>query len=325
MPATLHTSAIKVKLPFLKRLAIPVWTADSGQPGPVLLITAAQHGNEVHGSAAMAEFLEHHLKDLSAGIVIGVPFANLPALRGHRPHVGMRAGQAYEDDRGRNMNRLWPGKARGTTPARIARALYDTLSSGVTHVLDLHAWQKHAAPAILLQGLPGHRELAAKLGVQFVELRPMSADTLVGRFCTDGKTGMTYECSGQYDVDPVQVQAAVDVIRRFAAAIGMIDAPPQAPQPPLFSDKTTSHAVLAPAAGLFIKESLALGTAVEKDQPLGRILLEKDLQQRIVRAPVSGYLKLLGVSRPRCDVDMGAHHPFVARKDLLATLVRPQP
>ena len=69
---------------------------------------------------------------------------------------------------------------------------------------------------------------------------------------------------------------------------------------------------------------LALGAAIEKDQPLGSLLQERNLDLQVIRAPAAGYLKVLGPRRPRCDVDPAGHHPYVARRDALATVVQPR-
>ena len=321
--SNISISKITIKRSFFRKLLIPVWTIDSGKPGPVLLVTAAQHGNEVQGSAAIYRFINEHAESVTSGKVIAVPFCNLPAIRKHRPHVKMRVGQEYGDDRGHNMNRTWSGDKKGNSTKRIATAIYEECGRTATHLLDLHAWQKHNAPAILLHGVPKHRELAQKLGVQFIDMRPVSEDTLAGKFCTSMRMGITYESAGQYSLDEEQVSLALNVIRNMVYAIGMSseEVKTKGSAPVIFSDRSTAHEVLAPVAGLLMREPLKLGEAVSKDQPLGIILSDSSLETTIIRAPVDGYLKLFGVSRPDCDVDMASFHPFVNRQDRLAIIV----
>ncbi len=322
-------SKITIKRSFFKKLSLPVWTIDSGKPGPILLVTAAQHGNEVQGAVAIYRFINEYSPSVTVGKVIAVPFCNIPAVRQHRPHLNMRCGQPYGDDRGHNMNRNWGGDEKKNSTGRIAIAIYETCGKEATHVLDLHCWQKHNSPAILLHGVPKHRELAEKLGVQFIEMRPISEKTLAGKFCTDGRIGITYEAAGQYDIDDEQVELALNVIRNMAYEIGISGVgegecgrkPETGSQRPvIFSDKSTVQEIVAPVAGLFIPEALKLGQAVVEDQVLGVILSDTDLESVVIRAPVAGYLKRFGVSRSDCDVDMGAFHPYVSRRDLLAVI-----
>ena len=51
MAARVQSRRIRVELKSRRRATIPAWVLDSGWPGPDLLKTAAQHRNEVQGSA----------------------------------------------------------------------------------------------------------------------------------------------------------------------------------------------------------------------------------------------------------------------------------
>ena len=315
-------NTITIKKAFFRKLSIPFWTIDSEKDGPTLLITAAQHGNEVQGSVAISRFVNEYAETITAGKVIAVPFCNIPAIRQHRPHINMRVGQAYEKNRGHNMNRLWSESGQNNSTKRIATAIYENCGKQATHLLDLHCWQKNNAPAILLHGVPKHRELAEKLGVQFIDMRPLSEKTLAGKFCTDGRIGITYECSGQYAIYPQQVESILNVIRNMVYAIGISGEKPvmNNSQPVIFSDKSNTQEIIAPVAGLFIPEPLKLGEAVTEDQLLGVILSDSNLEPTEIRTPVAGYLKRFGVSRPKCDVDMASFHPYVNRRDILAVI-----
>jgi predicted deacylase len=223
------------------------------------------------------------------------------------------------------MNRAWPGRPNGHAMQRIAHALYAAFGPHATHAVDLHCWEKHAAPAILLHDLPGLRELARRLGHRFVDMRPVSEKTLVGQLCAAGRTGLTYECAGQYTVDEAQVQGALRVVVNLARLIGLLPGEPDPPDGPvLFSDETASAKVTAPCAGLFVKAPLPLGGRVDAGAVLGHLLTEHDLASLEVRAPAAGYLKTFGVGRPNCDVALPGHHPYVAKGELLATLVWPR-
>ena len=165
-----------------------------------MLLTAAQHGNEVQGSEVIRRFVEIASDRGIKGKVCAVPFANLPAVRDRRPHIRMKPEQAYGDDRGHNMNRTWPGRKSGNDTARVSYAIYQAFGDEATHVVDFHCWEKHAAPAVLIRDVPGLRELAGQLGHRFVQVCPPSDHTLGGYFCATGRVGVTYEFSEQYTV-----------------------------------------------------------------------------------------------------------------------------
>ena len=95
MNATLRKRRLKAALRNGKQAAIPAWVLDSGKPGPVLLLVAAQHGNEVQGVEAMRRFVAMAEEKMSCGKVFAVPFANPPALVTRRPHIGLKPEQPY--------------------------------------------------------------------------------------------------------------------------------------------------------------------------------------------------------------------------------------
>ena len=233
----------------------------------------------------------------------------------------MSPEQAYDDDRGYNMNRTWPGRATGKEVERLSHAIYRAVGEEATHVLDLHCWEKHAAPGLLVHEAPGVRAVARELGVRFVHVRTPSTNTLSGYFHSTNRMGMTYECSGQYILRPEQVEAALGVIVCMARAIGLLDDDNRAlTGPVLFSDESRCVDVRARQSGLFVKSRLDLCQPVEKGARLGSILSDTDLRDHPVTAPRAGYLQGLGVARPKCDVSMTGHHPFVEKGDTVARI-----
>jgi len=306
-----------------KKVAIPAWVVDSGRPGPVFLLTAAQHGNEVQGCEAMRRFVDMAREDIKAGKVIAVPFANPPALWRRRPHINLKPEQPYDDDRGHNMNRTWPGRKKGNDTARVSFAVYQAFAREATHVLDLHCWSRYGAPAVLIRNAPGVRDLATKLGHRFVRICQPNSFTLSGMFCAGGRIGVTYEFAGQYLVNENQVKQGLRVIVNMARAIGVLPGRLlKGYAPVLFSDQTTQRTVTAPCTGLFVESGLKLCAAIRKGQALGHILSDTTLKRREIVAPVSGYLRGYGANRPCCDVALPSQHPYVSKGDTLAIIER---
>ena len=320
--ASITTEYILLKRIFRKSLQNPVWIIDSGIPGPILLVTAAQHGNEIQGSAAIYRFINEFADTVVSGKIILIPFCNLPAIRKHRPHLHMKACCPYGDDRGHNMNRQWGNEKDKNSTSRLATAIFNAYGQDVKYVLDIHCWQKNKAPAILLHALPGHRKVAAQLGVQFIEMRPVSVKTLAGRIGTDGGIGITYECSGQYEINHKQVSLALNVIRNMAFIAGVSNhSSDTKKEKTIFSDESTLYTVSATCPGLFIHNTTLLpGMKVAKEQVLGIILKEDTLESIPILSPATGYLCRYGVSRPNCDVDIASFHAFVQKRNILAEI-----
>lgn len=322
MAPVLKTRRIEAELRSKDKVAIPSWVVDSGKAGPCLLVVAAQHGNEVQGSETIRRFVDIAREKLRCGKVFAVPFVNVPAMHDRRPHIRMRPEQPYGQDRGHNMNRWWPGKRSGNDSARIPYAVYQAFGAEATHVLDLHCWEKHAAPAVLVRDVPGVRGLAGKLGHRFVDVRPPADFTLGGHFCATGRIGITYEFSGQYTINEAQVRRGLRLVTNMAKAIGLLPGRlARGDAPVLFSDQCDRVDVQAQCTGLFVEAGLDLCAPVRKGELLGRILSDVNLKCHEVRSPRAGYLRAYGASRANCDVAMPGHHPYVTEGERLAAIM----
>ena len=322
MPIKVKTRRLKAELRGGKHVVIPAWVVDSGKPGPCMLLTAAQHGNEVQGCETIRRFVDLARKELTCGKVCAVPMVNIPAIRDRRPHIRMGPEQPYGDARGHNMNRWWPGKKSGNATARIPYAIYQAFGREATHVLDLHCWEKHHAAAVLVRDVPGLRELAAKLGHRFVDVRPPSDHTLGGHFCATGRVGVTYEFSGQYVMNEWEIARGLRMMTNYAKAIGLLPGPlSKGDSPVLFSDECGSIQVEAPCTGMFVAAERRTCEPIKKGDLIGHIISDASLKCRDVRAPKAGFLRAFGASRANCDVAMPGHHPYVTQGERVAAVV----
>lgn len=307
-----------------EEVRIPFWELDSGNPGAHLLLMSAQHGNEIQGAETIRRFLEFARRKRVKGKVYAIPFANILALRDRRPHIKMKPEQAYADDRGHNMNRTWPGNPRGNDTARLSYAIYKAVGDDSTHCFDLHCWEKHVAPALLIRDVPELREIALKLAPRFVRVCPPNDKGASGYFCSTERIGLTYEFSGQYTIVEREVELGLRLITNFAKLIGLLSGKlKKGFDPVLFSDSTGSIDVTAPLSGLFVQRGLHTCEAVKEGELIGHIVSDKNPSYREIRVPRDGYLKAYGASRPHCDVSIIGHHPYVVKGERLAEIIYP--
>lgn len=322
-----QTVVLSVKLINHEPVRIPVHIACSNKKGPVLLLISAQHGNEVQGAEAIRRFMALLKKYTFFGCVYAIPFANPLALHERRPHARMTPEQMYADDRGHNMNRTWPGKKNGNNTERISYAIYRQIANKATHVLDLHCWEQHSAPAALINDIQELKNIAGKLGVRFVcvvqELNPKNG--IDDYFCYIGKTGICYEFSGQYTINEQQVQMGLQVIINYAKIIGVLHGPCLKPNytPTLFSTEVDTIHVKTPISGLFVPSHVTLCDFVKKNTLLGHVISDSTLKTYNIIAPDSGYLRKYGAGRPNSDVSLTGRHPYVEKGETIATIWKP--
>jgi hypothetical protein len=109
-------------------VSVPVLVARGVEPGPVMGLTAALHGNELNGVRViqnfMAELDAHRLR----GTIIAVPVVNVP---GYLMNV-----RQFND--GADLNRVMPGKLGGTQSQVYAHRFMTRVVCHFEYLIDLH-------------------------------------------------------------------------------------------------------------------------------------------------------------------------------------------
>lgn len=101
--------------------------------GPSISLLGVQHGDEYSGMEIANRLFNGLDPDSLSGLVVGVPVSNPLAFntagRVTPPSVG------YEN---LNMNRVWPGNAKGLLMERIAATLWEGFLKDSGFIIDLH-------------------------------------------------------------------------------------------------------------------------------------------------------------------------------------------
>jgi len=99
------------------------------KPGPVLLVTAGIHGDEISGVEIVRRLLKSRTLRRLRGTLIAVPVVCMPAFLSR---------SRYLSDR-RDLNRLFPGSPDGSLGGRLAASFASEIASNCTHAIDFHA------------------------------------------------------------------------------------------------------------------------------------------------------------------------------------------
>ncbi|MGM0481744.1 MAG: succinylglutamate desuccinylase/aspartoacylase family protein [Pseudomonadota bacterium] len=98
------------------------------RPGPVVLLCAAIHGDELNGIEICRQIINSTDALKLSGTLIVVPIVNL---------FGFVQQSRYLPDR-RDLNRCFPGSERGALGSRMAYLFSQQLMKKASHVVDLH-------------------------------------------------------------------------------------------------------------------------------------------------------------------------------------------
>ena len=106
----------------------PVLVVNGTDPGPVLCLTAAVHGDELNGIEIVRRVMYDLEPNKLSGTVVGIPIVNVQ---------GFQQGSRYLADR-RDLNRYFPGDPAGSLAGRIAHSLFEQVISHCDMLVDIH-------------------------------------------------------------------------------------------------------------------------------------------------------------------------------------------
>jgi predicted deacylase len=109
---------------------LPITVIHGTKPGPVLALVAGIHGFEYVPILALQRARSSIDAATLTGTVVLVHVANMPSFLGRTIY--------YSPVDGRNLNRVFPGRANGTVSERIAEIITREVVSRATHLIDLH-------------------------------------------------------------------------------------------------------------------------------------------------------------------------------------------
>ncbi|MFZ0488881.1 MAG: succinylglutamate desuccinylase/aspartoacylase family protein, partial [Salegentibacter sp.] len=89
---------------------VPVIIERSKKPGPVMLITAGIHGDEINGVEVVRQIISKGINKPIKGTVICIPVVNIFGF--------LNLSREFPD--GRDLNRMFPGTKNGSLASRFA-------------------------------------------------------------------------------------------------------------------------------------------------------------------------------------------------------------
>jgi hypothetical protein len=150
-------------------VAIPVGTIQGAHDGPVACFIAGVHGAEYVGMEAVRRLFRGIDPAHLTGSIRVVFIANLAAFHGR--------SEAVTPVDGKNLNRVFPGRARGGTYSEfLANVIFEQVMLGSSFVIDLHGGDIFEALAPYIgvrtegteQVRAQSRRLAEAYGVEFI-------------------------------------------------------------------------------------------------------------------------------------------------------------
>jgi predicted deacylase len=267
-------------------VSLPVRVVHGREPGPVVWVSGAIHGDEVIGVEVIRELLAALSPKEFRGTLVAVPVVNV---------LGFMAGDRYLPDR-RDLNRSFPGSPRGSLASRIAHLFMTEVVAKCDVGIDLHtAADKRANLPQIRADLDDERTraLAEAFGAPVMVHARLRDGSLRQAALDVGAKALLYEAGEALRFDDESIAAGVVGVRRVLAFLDMVDADP-ADAPVASLESRSTRWVRARSTGILNLET-RLGAFVEAGERLGGLSDTFGRRVRLVRADRSGIV--IGLTR----------------------------
>lgn len=196
---------------------VPVIALAGPEPGPVVGITAAVHGNELNGIPVIHRLLSTLVKTgLRKGTLVAVPILNIPAY--------LRQQREFED--GVDLNRIMPGKEPGNMSSLYAHRVFNRVIRKFNYLIDLHTASSGRVNSLYIRANMDDEvtaRLARLVAPQIIVHNPASDGTLRGAAEDIGIRALTIEIGDPQRFQRDLVRAARLGVQEILEHLGMLD------------------------------------------------------------------------------------------------------
>lgn len=262
-------------------LEMPIEVIHGRRAGPVLLVSAAIHGDELNGVEIIRRLRTQKALERLRGTLVLAPIVNL---------FGFIHQSRYLPDR-RDLNRCFPGSESGSIASRIAHLFFNEIVLRCTHGIDLHTGAIHRDNLPQIRAAldtPGVEQLAQGFGIPVIVNSGEIEKSLRREASDAGIPVITYESGEALRLDERCIVTGVRGVVSVMRTLGMLPArksSKRAPSEP-FVARSTGW-VRAETDGLF-RATVELGARVKRNDVLGVISSPVGGGETLMLAPSEG-------------------------------------
>ncbi len=260
-------------------VSLPVHVIHGRDEGPTVWISAAIHGDEVVGVEVIRRVMAKVNAKTVRGTLLAVPIVNV---------IGFMNGDRYLPDR-RDLNRSFPGSARGSLAGRVAHLFMTEVVDKCEVGIDLHTGSDRRSnlPQVRCDlDDPATRALAEAFGAPVIYHAKLRDGSLRYAARERGARVLLYEGGEAWRFDEWAIAAGVLGVLRVLAHLGMIDPLEEEPPAPSLVCRRSGW-VRARRTGILQMEA-HLGQIVSDHERLGGLSDSFGHRLRLVRADRPG-------------------------------------
>ncbi|MCB0522283.1 MAG: succinylglutamate desuccinylase/aspartoacylase family protein [Lewinellaceae bacterium] len=268
------------RLPTDTRIHLNVHVYRSVNPGPVVLLMAGVHGDEINSVEIVRRCIAQKMLDnLQRGSVIAIPVLNIYGFNNFSRDV----------PDGKDVNRSFPGSAKGSLASRVAFVFTKNILPLIDHGVDFHTGgsNNYNFPQIRYTASDMRsKELAAAFSAPFTIATSTIPKSLRKAARDAGKSVIVFEGGENLRFDGFAIEKGIAGVHRLLHSLEMLpDAPPS--DGSIFIQKRTWMRASRPGMFRWWKKS---GQMVRKGEPLGVINDPYGQEEVPILAAKDGYI-----------------------------------
>lgn len=271
--AKLHTST---------PIQVPVIVQRAKKDGPVLLLMAGMHGDEINGMEIIRRMIRKGWNKPTMGTVICIPVFNIFGF--------LNVSRELPD--GRDLNRSFPGSQTGSLASQFAFHFMKEIAPKVDYVIDFHtgsAQRSNASQVRCVFNSLESLELARVFNPPFIINSSYIAKSVRESMNKMGKSILLFEGGKTNSIDEEVIKEGLDGIKRVMDYLSFRNFKTENDETrsPFFIQ--ASKWIRASNSGMlrvFVKN----GAKIEKGEVLGVISDPFGKIERRIKSPIDGYV-----------------------------------
>lgn len=257
-----QTRLLVSQLPSGTVIDIPVHVYRAPEDGPVLLLMAGMHGDEVNGIETIRRMIRRKMLHPHRGTIIAIPILNIYGF--------LNFSREVPD--GKDVNRSFPGNRYGSLASRVAHRFTHEILPYIDYGIDFHtggASRSNYPQIRCLLEYPENERLARAFGAPFILNAALRPKSLRREAFNRGKFIVVYECGESLRLDETGIDLAVSGTMRVLQELDMqktVNAAPAADAIVCIK----SHWMRAKVSGIF-RCHIRLGQYIKRGEVYGSL------------------------------------------------------
>lgn len=247
-------------------IEVPVIVSRGKNPGPIILLNAGIHGDEVNGVEIVRQIIAKGYHKPDCGTVVCIPVLNVFGF--------LHKTREFPD--GRDLNRVFPGSKEGSLASRFAYVLMKDIIPFVEYCIDYHtgASSRFNYTHLRIEGKDEENiKIANVFGAPIILLSKELPKSFRSEAAKVGVNLILFEGGKALDLDRIVTKIGVAGALRVMQYLGMRDFTKEL-STQINTDKpvtiTDSSWMRARYSGMF-RTVVSIGTKVKKGTVLGTI------------------------------------------------------